>query len=352
MQFLITGGAGFIGSNLIRYIIENTDDSVINVDNLTYAGNLESLNSIDKSKRYHLEHINICDKKSLDNIFMKHRPDMVFHLAAESHVDRSIASPEVFVKTNILGTFNMLESSRLYLLNESKKRQKGFRFLHISTDEVYGDLQSDLGLFKEDTAYNPSSPYSSTKASADHLVRAWHRTYGLPIIITNCSNNFGPYQFPEKLIPLVILNAIQHESLPVYGEGKQIRDWLFVEDHVKALYLVINKGNIGESYNIGARNEKSNIEIVHTICDILDDLVPIQSSHLQSYKELICFVEDRPGHDFRYAIDPSKVNEIGWSPKESFQTGVMKTVLWYLNNESWCKNIQDRGYSQNKRKEL
>lgn len=330
LKILVTGGAGFIGSALIRHIIKNTHHSVINIDKLTYAGNLESLNEINSSKRYIFEKTDICNVISIKNIFKTHQPDIVMHLAAESHVDRSIDGPVDFIQTNIIGTFNMLEQAKDYWngLNTSKK--ESFKFHHISTDEVYGDLKiSDNSLFTEETSYNPSSPYSATKAGSDHLVRAWHRTYGLPTLITNCSNNYGPYQFPEKLIPLMILNAIKRKPLPIYGSGDQIRDWLYVEDHVKALLIVALQGRIGQTYNIGGHNEKKNIEVVEVICKILDELLPIG----KPYSSLITHVPDRPGHDLRYAIDASKIQkELGWVPSETFETGIRKTIQWYLKN--------------------
>ncbi|USD38663.1 dTDP-glucose 4,6-dehydratase [Ferrimonas sp. SCSIO 43195] len=346
MKILVTGGAGFIGSAVIRYIINHTNDSVINVDKLTYAGNLESLASIDDSDRYYFEQIDICDRENLKRIIFEKKPDAIMHLAAESHVDRSIDGPADFIETNIIGTYTLLEVCKEYWnqLGEIDKNQ--FRFHHISTDEVYGDLGFCDGLFTEETAYDPSSPYSASKASSDHLVKAWKRTYGLPTIITNCSNNYGPYHFPEKLIPLIILNAIDGKELPVYGDGGQIRDWLFVEDHASALYQVLTKGNVGETYNIGGHNEKKNIDVVTAICDILDELVPNKLDGMSSYKELIKFVEDRPGHDLRYAIDATKIsNELNWQPSETFETGLRKTVIWFLNNESWWKRILNGSYN-------
>lgn len=336
MKILITGGAGFIGSAVVRHIINNTQDEVINVDKLTYAGNLDSLKSVSKNPRYHFELADICDREKIKSIFFKYKPDAVMHLAAESHVDRSIDSPGQFIQTNIFGTYTMLEVAREYF-NENKN----FRFHHISTDEVYGDLHNPEDYFTESTPYSPSSPYSASKASSDHLVRSWKRTYGLPCIVTNCSNNYGPYHFPEKLIPHMILNALSGKSLPVYGNGQQIRDWLYVEDHARALYLVLTKGKIGETYNIGGHNEKKNLEVVETICDVLQYLRP--SSLI--YKELITFVNDRPGHDFRYAIDASKIErELGWRPEESFSSGLLKTVQWYLDNEAWWKNVLNGSY--------
>ncbi|MFT6734660.1 MAG: dTDP-glucose 4,6-dehydratase [Polaribacter sp.] len=343
MKILITGGAGFIGSAVIRHIIKNTNDSVINVDKLTYAGNLESLSDISDSTRYVFEQVDICNRAELDRVFSEHQPDAVMHLAAESHVDRSIDGPAVFIETNIVGTYTLLESTRQYWLGLDDGCKSNFRFHHISTDEVYGDLGGTDDLFTEETTYDPSSPYSASKASSDHLVRAWLRTYGLPTIITNCSNNYGPYHFPEKLIPLVILNALEGKPLPIYGKGVQIRDWLYVEDHARALVKVVTEGVVGETYNVGGHNEKKNIEVVETICDILNELVPQKSD----YKELISFVKDRPGHDIRYAIDASKIEkELNWTPKETFETGLRKTVEWYLANAKWCKRVQDGSYQR------
>ncbi|KGQ27590.1 dTDP-glucose 4,6-dehydratase [Gallibacterium anatis] len=340
MKFLVTGGAGFIGSAVIRYIINNTQNSVINVDKLTYAGNLESLIEVSKSKRYFFEQVDICDRAALDRIFSHYEPDAVMHLAAESHVDRSIDGPAAFIKTNIVGTYTLLEAARKYWsqLNENQKQQ--FRFHHISTDEVYGDLQGEEKLSIETTAYAPSSPYSASKASSDHLVRAWHRTFGLPTIVTNCSNNYGPYQHSEKLIPLMILNALSGKKLPIYGNGMQIRDWLFVEDHARALYKVVTEGKIGETYNIGGHCEKANIDVVKMICGLLEKLAPNKSDGVKNYADLITFVTDRPGHDFRYAIDSSKIQkELGWHPQETFESGLHKTVEWYLANRDWCTTI-------------
>ncbi|WP_300172961.1 dTDP-glucose 4,6-dehydratase [uncultured Aliivibrio sp.] len=334
MKILVTGGAGFIGSAVIRHIINNTNDSVVNVDKLTYAGNLNSLVDIAESSRYSFEKVDICDRAELDRVFSEHKPDVIMHLAAESHVDRSIDGPAAFIETNIVGTYTLLESARQYWLGLSEQKKCSFRFHHISTDEVYGDLEGTTDLFTETTAYEPSSPYSASKASSDHLVRAWLRTYGLPTIITNCSNNYGPYHFPEKLIPLVILNALEGKQLPIYGKGEQIRDWLYVEDHARALYKVVTEGDVGETYNIGGHNEKQNIEVVEAICDLLNELVPQE----QDYKEQITFVKDRPGHDVRYAIDASKIErELGWKPVETFTTGLRKTVVWYLENMVWVQ---------------
>jgi len=342
---LVTGGAGFIGSALIRHIVAKTSHTVVNFDKLSYSGNLESLESIKDSESYIFERADICDQKKISKILKKYEPDLVIHLAAESHVDRSIDSPSVFIETNIVGTFNLLEESKDYWQKLKNGKKENFRFLHVSTDEVYGDLKTSKDLFLEDTAYNPSSPYSASKASSDHLVRAWHRTYGLPILITNCSNNYGPFQFPEKLIPHMILNALSFKELPVYGDGTQIRDWLFVDDHVCALLEVGFNGKAGETYNIGGSNEIKNIEVVQKICSILDEIVPIKNEGLNSYRELITYVKDRPGHDLRYAIDAKKIkNELGWVPNENFDSGIKKTVLWYLNNKRWSKNIQSGSY--------
>jgi dTDP-glucose 4,6-dehydratase len=338
MKILVTGGAGFIGSALVRRIINNTDNSVVNVDKLTYAGNLESLASIAGNDRYLFERVDICNKVELGRIFNDYKPDVVMHLAAESHVDRSIDSPDDFIQTNIVGTYNMLEVARAYWLDLGSTKKSLFRFHHISTDEVYGDLESDDDLFTEDTPYAPSSPYSASKAASDHLVRAWYRTYKFPIIITNCSNNYGPYHFPEKLIPLVILNALDGKPLPIYGAGDQVRDWLYVEDHARALLTVITEGVIGETYNIGGHNEKANIEVVKLICDLLDEIVPLDAG---SYNAQITHVADRPGHDRRYAIDAGKIaTELGWVPEETFESGIRKTVLWYLDNQEWCVNVK------------
>ena len=345
MRILVTGGAGFIGSAVIRHIIENTHHHVLNVDKLTYAGNLESLQSIEQSERYQFFQTDICDQVELEKIFENFQPNVVMHLAAESHVDRSIDGPAAFIQTNIVGTYSLLEAARKYWLSLTAEVKESFRFHHISTDEVYGDLEGTTDLFKETTPYAPSSPYSASKASSDHLVRAWHRTYGLPTIVTNCSNNYGPYHFPEKLIPLVILNALDMKPLPIYGKGDQIRDWLFVEDHARALYQVVTTGAVGQTYNIGGHNEKQNIEVVKTICNILDELKP--QANGQKYESLIKFVEDRPGHDLRYAIDAGKIEkDLGWKPLETFETGIRKTVEWYLNNLDWSRRVQDGSYQQ------
>ncbi|WP_340616517.1 dTDP-glucose 4,6-dehydratase [Xenorhabdus entomophaga] len=350
MKILVTGGAGFIGSALIRYIINHTNDNVINVDKLTYAGNLESLKEIDNSPRYSFEKADICDQNRLDNILEQYQPDAVMHLAAESHVDRSISGPSDFIETNIIGTYTLLEATRNYWQQLPEDKKNKFVFHHISTDEVYGDLphpdqsqdSATLPLFTEKTAYAPSSPYSASKASSDHLVRAWHRTYGLPTVVTNCSNNYGPYHFPEKLIPLVILNALEGKPLPIYGKGDQIRDWLYVEDHAQALYKVVTMGKIGKTYNIGGHNEKKNIEVVNTICKLLDELKPKSQG---SYQDQITYVADRPGHDRRYAIDVSKINgDLGWLPQETFEEGIRKTIHWYLDNQAWVQNVKSGAY--------
>lgn len=342
MKILVTGGAGFIGSAVIRHLIENTDDVVINVDKLTYAGNLDSLKSVSDNGRYHFEQVDICEREKMQEVFDKHAPDAIMHLAAESHVDRSIDGPSTFIETNIIGTYTLLEVSRTYWSNLSGEKKEAFRFHHISTDEVYGDLEGPEDFFLETTPYAPSSPYSASKASSDHLVRAWKRTYGLPTVVTNCSNNYGPYHFPEKLVPHIILNALHGKALPVYGDGLQVRDWLFVDDHARALVLVLKKGVIGETYNIGGHNEKRNIEVVHKICELLEELKPSQG---KPYKDLITFVKDRPGHDVRYAIDASKIKrELGWVPEESFETGMKKTVSWYLDNEAWWSRVLSGAY--------
>ncbi|WP_180087366.1 dTDP-glucose 4,6-dehydratase [Acinetobacter sp. YH12226] len=343
MKILVTGGAGFIGSAVIRHIIQNTNNQVFNIDKLTYAGNLESLKEIDQHSNYEFKQIDICDTEQITAAIDAFQPHAIMHLAAESHVDRSIDGPAAFIQTNIVGTYTLLEAARKYWMSLDVEAQQNFRFHHISTDEVYGDLEGTTDLFTETTSYAPSSPYSASKASSDHLVRAWHRTYGLPVIVTNCSNNYGPYHFPEKLIPLVILNALDAKPLPVYGNGQQIRDWLFVEDHARALYKVVTEGVVGETYNIGGHNEKQNIEVVKTICKILDELKP--QANGQTYESLITFVKDRPGHDLRYAIDATKIqNELGWTPKETFETGIRKTVEWYLNNQEWVAHIQSGEY--------
>lgn len=341
-KILVTGGAGFIGSAVIRQYIKDTDYEIINVDALTYAGNLESLAEVNGNSRYHFEHANICDIETLESIFKQYQPDAVMHLAAESHVDRSIDGPSAFIETNIVGTYNLLDVAKKYWDGLEAEKKSQFRFHHVSTDEVYGDL-GETGYFTEDTSYDPSSPYSASKASSDHLVRAWFRTYGLPIVITNCSNNYGECQFPEKLIPLVILNALKGKPLPIYGEGKQIRDWLHVNDHATALRLVLEKGVIGETYNIGGHNEKTNLDVVKTLCTLLDKMVP-DSAHAPHFS-LVTFVDDRPGHDLRYAIDADKIkNELGWIPIETFESGIEKTIKWYLENNDWCQHVLDGSY--------
>jgi len=368
MKLLVTGGAGFIGSAVIRHIIQNTQDEVVNLDKLTYAGNLESLAEVSDSERYAFEQVDICNRAEVDRVLAQHQPGAIMHLAAESHVDRSIDGPADFIETNIVGSYTLLEATRQYWQALEGDKKANFRFHHISTDEVYGDLphpdefgtgesspsplvgeglgergEHELPMFTESTAYAPSSPYSASKASSDHLVRAWQRTYGLPVLVTNCSNNYGPYHFPEKLIPLMILNALEGKPLPVYGKGDQIRDWLYVEDHARALYKVVTEGKPGETYNIGGHNEKQNIGVVRTLCDILQELRPQQTS----YRDLITTVKDRPGHDRRYAIDASKIQkELGWVPEETFETGIRKTVQWYLDNLAWCQRVQDGSYQR------
>jgi dTDP-glucose 4,6-dehydratase len=345
LKILVTGGAGFIGSAVVRSIINQTNYDVVNLDKLTYAGNLDSLPNIASSNRYSHEQVDICDAKALDRVFQQHKPYSVMHLAAESHVDRSIDGPADFIDTNIVGTFNLLEAARHYYESLEEDKRERFRFHHISTDEVYGDLEGTDDLFTEQTPYAPSSPYSASKAASDHLVRAWGRTYGSPVIITNCSNNYGPYHFPEKLIPHVILNAIHGKSLPIYGDGSQIRDWLYVEDHAKALIKVVTNGQIGETYNIGGHNEKTNLEVVETICDLLEELAPKKPAGVKNYRDLITFVKDRPGHDVRYAIDASKIErELGWVPEETFETGLRKTVQWYLDNRQWWERVLSGAY--------
>ncbi|MFM2484509.1 dTDP-glucose 4,6-dehydratase [Celerinatantimonas yamalensis] len=344
MKFLVTGGAGFIGSALVRLLISMKHD-VVNLDKLTYSGNLESIPKNLHTTGYFFEQVDICNSKEIKRVFTDHQPDVVMHLAAESHVDRSIEGPGEFIQTNIIGTYQLLEAAREYWTGMAQERQKKFRFHHISTDEVYGDLDGTENFFTETTPYAPSSPYSASKASSDHLVRAWGRTYGLPILVTNCSNNYGPYHFPEKLIPHVILNALAGKPLPIYGEGKQIRDWLFVEDHARALYTVATQGTVGETYNIGGHNEKQNIEVVEAICKLLEELVQQKPAGVSYYRDLITFVTDRPGHDVRYAIDPTKIkNELGWVPQENFETGLRKTVQWYLDNRSWWQRVLSGDY--------
>ncbi|ORM57373.1 dTDP-glucose 4,6-dehydratase [Pantoea rodasii] len=347
MKILITGGAGFIGSAVVRHVINDTSDEVINVDKLTYAGNLESLKTVSDDSRYTFCHVDICDGVALAKVFAEHQPDAVMHLAAESHVDRSITGPAEFVQTNVVGTYALLEASRQYWMALPEERKSAFRFHHISTDEVYGDLphpdemEGELPMFTEETSYAPSSPYSSTKAASDHLVRAWGRTYGLPVVVTNCSNNYGPYHFPEKLVPLIISNALEGKPLPIYGKGDQIRDWLYVEDHARALYTVVTKAKTGTTYNIGGHNEKQNLEVVHKVCELLDELRPKDTPYAQQ----ITYVADRPGHDRRYAIDASKIEQdLGWKPQESFETGLRKTVQWYLDNHEWVEHVKSGAY--------
>jgi dTDP-glucose 4,6-dehydratase len=341
---MVTGGAGFIGSALVRHLIQTTDIKIVNVDALTYAGNLESLNSVESHSNYCFEQVDICDAQQVNRLFQQYKPDAIMHLAAESHVDRSIDGPAAFIDTNIIGTYNLLEAARAYWKDLAKAAKQQFRFHHISTDEVYGSLPA-TGYFVETSPYQPNSPYSASKASSDHLVKAWHHTYGLPVILTNCSNNYGPYQFPEKLIPLMILNALEGKPLPDYGKGDNIRDWLYVDDHVKALIVALTKGAVGETYNIGGHNEKTNLEVVKAVCALLDELVP-DSPH-KPHESLVVFVEDRPGHDQRYAIDASKIkNDLGWEPEETFETGLRKTVQWYLENREWCRHVQDGSYQR------
>lgn len=341
MKVVITGGAGFIGSALVRYIINNTDWQVLNIDKLTYAGHLESLEPVADNPRYRFSKTDICDQEAIRQIFAGYQPDAIFHLAAESHVDRSIDGPAEFIRTNINGTFNLLDTALSYYREGDERRKNAFRFLHISTDEVFGAL-GKTGYFTETTPYSPRSPYSASKASSDHLVNAYFHTYGLPVLITNCSNNYGPYQFPEKLIPVTILNALQGKPLPIYGKGENVRDWLYVDDHVRALVTVMEKGRPGETYNIGGRSEKQNIEVVNTICDVLDKLAPRREG---SYRDLKQFVTDRPGHDFRYAIDPTKIEtELGWSNSVTFEQGIEQTVQWYLENTSWCEAVMGTSY--------
>lgn len=344
MKILLTGGAGFIGSAVIRRIIEHTDHHVLNIDKLTYAGNLESLQSVCTNDRYEFGEIDICDAAQVGQAFSRFQPDVVMHLAAESHVDRSIDGPADFIESNIVGTFTLLQAARSYWSGLEGAKKDAFRFHHISTDEVYGSL-GESGLFHEESRYEPNSPYSASKASSDHLVRAWHATFGLPVLITNCSNNYGPFHFPEKLVPLTILNALDGKPLPVYGDGKQIRDWLFVDDHAIALLLVVSEGQVGETYNIGGHNEKQNIEVVRAICATLERLAPNKPAGINNYEDLITFVADRPGHDVRYAIDASKIErELGWTPAQTFETGLEQTVQWYLNNEEWWSRVKDGSY--------
>ena len=351
MKILITGGAGFIGSAVIRHIINNSSHSVINVDKLTYAGNLESLDSIKDDARYAFEQVDICNASGIKAVFNDHQPDIVMHLAAESHVDRSIDGPGEFIQTNIVGTYVLLEEARDYWSGLESDKKDIFRFHHVSTDEVYGDLKDTDDLFTEDTPYAPSSPYSASKASSDHLVRAWQRTFKLPTLITNCSNNYGPYQFPEKLIPLIIINALEGRELPIYGNGKQIRDWLYVDDHARALLHVALTGKTGETYNIGGHNELQNIDVVKTICSILDELMPSKIDSIDKYEQLITHVGDRAGHDVRYSIDATKIaDELNWTPEEIFATGIKKTIQWYLDNKTWHGHVQDGTYQSDKLK--
>lgn len=343
MNILITGGAGFIGSAVCRHLVRQGNDRVINVDKLTYAGNLASLSMLENHPSYSFYKTDICDKEAIARILKDEKIDGIMHLAAESHVDRSIDGPAAFIETNIVGTFRLLEAAHDYWLELDEEARERFRFHHISTDEVFGDLPLDEGIFTESTAYAPSSPYSASKAASDHLVRAWHETYGLPVVLSNCSNNYGPYHFPEKLVPLVILNALDELPLPVYGRGENIRDWLHVEDHARALECVLKSGSTGESYNIGGRAERTNLSVVETICDILDRRKPRESG--VPYRDLITFVADRPGHDRRYAIDPSKIeNELGWQAKETFESGLENTIDWYLANEAWWSPIRRKTY--------
>ena len=342
MKILVTGGAGFIGSAVCRHLIQNTEHSVVNLDKLTYAANLSSLQPIADSNRYRFVKADICDRHTVSDLLAEEKVDAIMHLAAESHVDRSIDGPGEFITTNINGTFELLEAARAYWMALPADRRDNFRFHHISTDEVYGDLPLDGGLFTEETPYEPSSPYSASKAASDHLVMAWHRTYGLPVVLSNCSNNYGPYHFPEKLIPLMILNALHGEALPVYGKGENVRDWLYVDDHARALELIMTKGEPGRTYNVGGRNERSNLDVVHAICDTVDELVPADTSR----RDLITFVTDRPGHDLRYAIDATRLEtELGWRAQENFESGLRKTAEWYLANEAWWRPIREQRYA-------
>lgn len=348
-HILITGGAGFIGSAVVRHLILHTPHKVLNLDKLTYAGNLSSLEQVSADPRYQFSQTDICDAATLKRVFDEFQPDAVMHLAAESHVDRSIDGPAEFVQTNIVGTYTLLEAARSYWNTLPEDKKQSFRFHHISTDEVYGDLDGTDDLFVESTPYAPSSPYSATKAGSDHLVRAWHRTFGMPTLVTNCSNNYGPYHFPEKLIPHVILNALKGKPLPIYGKGDQIRDWLYVEDHARALVEVVTHGKVGETYNIGGHNEKQNIEVVRAICSILEELAPQKPEGVLHYADLIQFVTDRPGHDRRYAIDASKIaHDLGWTPEETFETGLRKTVQWYLDNTAWWEDVLSGNYKLNR----
>ncbi len=345
MRILVTGGAGFIGSAVVRHLIDTTEHEVLNLDKLTYAGNLESLASIATNSRYEFVQADIGNQPTVSAVLQRFAPHAIMHLAAESHVDRSIDGPSDFIQTNIVGTYSLLEATRAYWQALPGDERAAFRFHHISTDEVYGDLHGVDDLFLETTPYAPSSPYSASKAASDHLVRAWQRTYGLPVLITNCSNNYGPYHFPEKLIPLVILNALAGKPLPVYGDGLQVRDWLYVEDHARALFKVVTEGKVGETYNIGGHNEQKNIDVVRSICALLEELAPQRPAGIAHYADLITFVKDRPGHDLRYAIDAGKIErELGWVPEETFQSGLRKTVQWYLDNLQWCRRVQDGSY--------
>lgn len=345
MNILVTGGAGFIGSAVIRHLIKETDHKVLNLDKLSYAGNLESLVSVDKCERYSFTKVDICDAQAVSKTLFEFQPNIIMHLAAESHVDRSIDSPFAFIETNIIGTYILLEAARNYWQSLDNTHKTAFRFHHVSTDEVYGDLEDSNGQFTEETLYAPSSPYSASKASSDHLVRAWYRTYGLPVVVTNCSNNYGPYHFPEKLIPRIILNGLFGKPLPIYGTGDQVRDWLYVEDHARALVCVVTQAKVGETYNIGGHNQKRNVDVVQEVCALLEELRPEKPVNVENYSDLITFVEDRPGHDHRYAIDASKItNELGWIPQESFESGLRKTVVWYLNNHEWWQCILSGDY--------
>lgn len=348
MRIIVTGGAGFIGSALVRYLVREIGAEVLNVDKLTYAGNLASLKSIENAPNYRFLQADICDRATMNETIAGFRPDRIMHLAAESHVDRSISGAADFIQTNVIGTFALLEAARHYWNELPQPQKNDFRFLHVSTDEVYGSLGDD-GLFEEKTPYDPSSPYSASKAASDHLAIAWHRTYGLPVVVSNCSNNYGPYHFPEKLIPLTILNALEGRSLPIYGTGANIRDWLYVDDHARALHLIASQGRLGEKYNVGGRNERRNIDVVRTICALLDELKPGQRSHA----DLMTFVADRPGHDARYAIDATKLeDELGWKARENFDSGIRNTVLWYLDNEWWWRPLRDGVYSGERLGEL
>jgi dTDP-glucose 4,6-dehydratase len=348
MKILVTGGAGFIGSAVIREIIANSDDEVLNVDCLTYAGNLDNLRDVDESRRYAFKQVDICNKADIEAVINEFKPHIIMHLAAESHVDRSIEDPGAFIQTNVIGTYNMLSAAMTYYSALDDNQKTLFRFHHVSTDEVYGSLGKE-GLFTEETPYSPNSPYSASKASSDHFVRAWHETYGLPVVVTNCSNNYGPYHFPEKLVPLMILNALEGKALPVYGDGQQIRDWLYVEDHARALLVAAKSGASGETYNIGGHNEIKNIDVVKVICRALDKKVSVKPEGINRFEDLIKFVEDRPGHDVRYAIDASKIaRELDWKPIESFETGIEKTIDWYLENTNWCDDIQSGNYQRDR----